>query len=77
MRMRVLLFEIQDVVVDSRELCFFKKTLVDIWGIDFCRSALKSPQNVIHSLVKIDSAPSISLFQQFQLRRAKSEANDL
>ena len=27
----------------------FCKTLVDIWGIDFCRPALKSHQNVIHS----------------------------
>ena len=41
----------------------FFETLVDICGIDFCRPALKSHQNVIHSPVNIDSTPSISSFQ--------------
>ena len=38
-------------------------TLVDIWWIDFCRPALKSRQNVIHSAVSdnIDSAPYPSI----------------
>ena len=40
-----------------------KKTLVDICDINFCRPALKSYQNVIHSPVKTASAPSISSFQ--------------
>ena len=31
-----------------------KKNLVDICEIDFCRPAVKSHQNVIHSPVKID-----------------------
>ena len=38
-------------------------TLVDICRIDFCRPALKSRQNVIHSPMKIYTAPSISSFQ--------------
>ena len=38
-------------------------TLVDICRIDFCRPALKSDQNVIHSPMKIYTAPSISSFQ--------------
>ena len=43
---------------------FFKKTPLWIFcESDFCRPALKSHQNVIHSPVKIDSAPSISSFQ--------------
>ena len=29
----------------------------DICGIDFCCPAMKSHQNVVHSPVKIDSAP--------------------
>ena len=41
----------------------FFETLVDICGIDFCRPALKSHQNVIHSAVNTDSTPSISSFQ--------------
>ena len=45
-------------------MVFFKKTPLWIFcEIDFCRPALKSHQNVIHSPVKIDSAPSISSFQ--------------
>ena len=38
-------------------------TLVDICGIDFCRAALISHQNVIQCPIKIDTAPSISSFQ--------------
>ena len=36
---------------------------VDICGIDFCRPAMKSHQNAVHSPVKIDSAPLMSSFQ--------------
>ena len=36
---------------------------VDICGIDFCRPAMKSHQNAVHSRVKIDSAPLMSSFQ--------------
>ena len=60
MRMRALLFEIQDnvdSVVNSKKLC------VDICGIDFCCPAMKSHQNVVHSPVMIDSAPLMSSFQ--------------
>ena len=32
-------------------------------GIDFCRRALKSHQNVIHSPMKIDTVPLMSSFQ--------------
>ena len=35
---------------------------VDICGIDFCCPAMKSHQNVVHSPVKIDSAPELSEF---------------
>ena len=36
---------------------------VDICEIDFCCPAMKSHQNVVHSPVKIDSAPLMSSFQ--------------
>ena len=67
--MRALLSEIQDDVnvVSSKQAgsrrFWLLTTLVDICRIDFCRSALKSHQNVIHSPVKIYTAPSISSFQ--------------
>ena len=45
-------------------MVFLKKTPLWIFcEIDFCRPALKNHQNLIHSPVKIDSAPSISSFQ--------------
>ena len=46
----------------QQEITVFE-TLVDICGIDFCRPALKSHQNVIHSPVNTDSTPSTSSFQ--------------
>ena len=36
---------------------------VDICGIDFSCPAMESHQNVVHSPVKIDSAPLMSSFQ--------------
>ena len=58
MRKRVLLFEIQRCtlmfsVSNRRFWGFFLTTLVDICGIHFCRRALKSHQNVIHSPMKV------------------------
>ena len=54
-------------------------TLVDICRIDFCRPALKSHQNVIHSPLKIYTAPSISSFQlsyrSLQLANFQSKHN--
>ena len=54
--MCALLFEIQ------RRFCFLT-TLVDICRIEFCRLALKSHQNTIHSPLRVDTARSVSSFQ--------------
>ena len=65
MRMRTLLFEIQDVVdsvVNGRKLWFFKNPC-GYCAIDFCRPAMKSHQNAVHSPDGIDSAPLISSCQ--------------
>ena len=48
-------------VVSSRRFCLI--TIVDICRIDFCLPTLNSHQNVIHSSMKIGTAPSISSFQ--------------
>ena len=52
-----------NVQCKQQEILVFLTTVVDICGIDFCRRALKSHQNVIHSPMKIDTVPLISSFQ--------------
>ena len=52
-----------NVQCKQQETLVFLTTVVDICEIDFCRRALKSHQNVIHSPVKIDTVPSLSSFQ--------------
>ena len=73
MRMRALPFEIWKKLKDDVNVVSSKQagsrrfwlltTLVDVYRIDFCRPALKSHQNVIHSPMKLYTAPSISSFQ--------------